>query len=116
MPAFPVTVIETDATSAASAASADRAQQLRDATVRAAAWPPAEIETAHGADHGLARLSTTSAEADLVIEAVFEDMALKKEIFAKLDRVAKPGAMLATNTSTLDVDAIAARDEAAAET
>jgi 3-hydroxyacyl-CoA dehydrogenase len=46
-------------------------------------------------------------EADLVIEAVFEDMALKKEVFARLDRVAKPGAILATNTSTLDIDEIA---------
>lgn len=48
------------------------------------------------------------ADADIVIEAVFENMALKKEIFAKLDAVCKPGAILATNTSTLDVDEIAA--------
>jgi len=48
------------------------------------------------------------ATADLIIEAVFENMALKKEIFAKLDRIAKPGAIIATNTSTLDVNAIAA--------
>jgi 3-hydroxyacyl-CoA dehydrogenase len=48
------------------------------------------------------------AEADLVIEAVFEEMELKKRVFADLDRVAKPGAILATNTSTLDVDEIAA--------
>ena len=47
------------------------------------------------------------ASADLVIEAVFENMALKKEVFAALDRAAKPGAILATNTSTLDVDEIA---------
>jgi 3-hydroxyacyl-CoA dehydrogenase len=47
------------------------------------------------------------ADADLVIEAVFEDMTLKKEVFAKLDRIAKPGAILASNTSTLDVNAIA---------
>ncbi len=46
--------------------------------------------------------------ADLIIEAVFENMALKKEIFAKLDKVAKPGAILGTNTSTLDIDEIAA--------
>jgi 3-hydroxyacyl-CoA dehydrogenase len=46
-------------------------------------------------------------EADLVIEAVFEDMALKQKIFAALDRIAKPGAVLATNTSTLDVNALA---------
>jgi 3-hydroxyacyl-CoA dehydrogenase len=48
------------------------------------------------------------ADADLVIEAVFEDMGIKKEVFSKLDKLAKPGAILATNTSTLDVDAIAA--------
>ena len=46
--------------------------------------------------------------ADLIIEAVFEDMAVKKQIFADLDRVAKPGCILATNTSSLDVDEIAA--------
>jgi 3-hydroxyacyl-CoA dehydrogenase len=47
-------------------------------------------------------------KADLIIEAVFENMALKKEVFQKLDRIAKPGAIIATNTSTLDVDQIAA--------
>jgi 3-hydroxyacyl-CoA dehydrogenase len=46
-------------------------------------------------------------EADVIIEAVFESMDLKHEIFAKLDRVAKPGAILATNTSTLDIERIA---------
>jgi 3-hydroxyacyl-CoA dehydrogenase len=46
-------------------------------------------------------------EADLVIEAVFESLALKKEIFARLDAIMKPGAILATNTSTLDIEAIA---------
>jgi len=48
------------------------------------------------------------AKADLIIEAVFENMALKKQIFAQLDGVAKPGAILGTNTSTLDIDEIAA--------
>ncbi|AOZ09949.1 3-hydroxyacyl-CoA dehydrogenase NAD-binding domain-containing protein [Cupriavidus malaysiensis] len=48
------------------------------------------------------------ADADLVIEAVFEDMAVKKEVFGKLDKIAKPGAILATNTSALDVNEIAA--------
>ncbi|HKU00556.1 MAG TPA: 3-hydroxyacyl-CoA dehydrogenase NAD-binding domain-containing protein [Paraburkholderia sp.] len=48
------------------------------------------------------------ANADLVIEAVFEDMAVKQAVFAELDRVCKPGAVLATNTSYLDIDAIAA--------
>ena len=47
------------------------------------------------------------ADADLVIEAVFEDMAVKKELFGKLDALCKPGAVLATNTSRLDVNEIA---------
>ncbi len=47
------------------------------------------------------------AKADLVIEAVFEGMALKKEVFKELDRVCKPGTILASNTSTLDIDEIA---------
>ena len=44
---------------------------------------------------------------DVIIEAVFESMDLKRQIFTQLDAVAKPGALLATNTSTLDVDEIA---------
>jgi 3-hydroxyacyl-CoA dehydrogenase len=47
------------------------------------------------------------ANADMVIEAVFEGMALKKEVFGELDRVCKPGAILASNTSTLNIDEIA---------
>ncbi len=46
-------------------------------------------------------------KADIVVEAVFEGMALKKEVFAKLDRVSKPGTILASNTSTLNIDEIA---------
>lgn len=48
------------------------------------------------------------ANADLMIEAAFENMALKKDIFRKLDGIARAGAILATNTSTLDIDEIAA--------
>ena len=48
------------------------------------------------------------ADADLVIEAVFEEMGVKEQVFKKLDEVMKPGAILASNTSTLDVDKIAA--------
>jgi 3-hydroxyacyl-CoA dehydrogenase len=60
---------------------------------------------------GLISVATTlqeAADADLVIEAVFEDMEIKKKLFTTLDQLAKPGTVLATNTSTLDVDAIAA--------
>jgi 3-hydroxyacyl-CoA dehydrogenase len=47
-------------------------------------------------------------DADIIIEAVFEEMAVKKDVFGELDKAAKPGAILASNTSYLDVDAIAA--------
>ncbi len=47
------------------------------------------------------------ADADVVIEAVFETMEVKREVFTKLDAICKPGALLASNTSTLDVDQIA---------
>ena len=55
--------------------------------------------------HG--ELAEAVAEADLVIEAVLEDLALKREVFGALDALSKPGSILASNTSTLDVDAIA---------
>jgi 3-hydroxyacyl-CoA dehydrogenase len=63
-------------------------------------------------DARMSLLSTTLsyddiAQADMVIEAVFEDMGVKSQVFAKLDSVMKPGAILASNTSTLDVDKIA---------
>jgi 3-hydroxyacyl-CoA dehydrogenase len=63
-------------------------------------------------DRRLARISPTLAyedirDADIAVEAVFEDMQVKKEVFLKLDRAMKKGAILATNTSTLDVDEIA---------
>ncbi|MBV7482660.1 3-hydroxyacyl-CoA dehydrogenase NAD-binding domain-containing protein [Bordetella sp. BOR01] len=48
------------------------------------------------------------ADADLIVEAVFEDIDVKTAVFSELDRIAKPGAVLATNTSYLDIDRIAA--------
>ncbi len=64
-------------------------------------------------DQRMALLSTTLRyddlkDADLIIEAVFEELGVKEAVFKELDRVAKPGAILASNTSTLDVDKIAA--------
>ena len=47
-------------------------------------------------------------DADLVVEAVFESMSVKKQVFAELDSAVKPGTILATNTSTLDIDELAA--------
>jgi len=64
-------------------------------------------------DQRMALISTTLdyeaiAQADIVVEAVFEEMGVKEAVFRKLDEVMKPGAILASNTSTLDVDRIAA--------
>jgi len=50
----------------------------------------------------------TLADCDLIIEAVYETMEIKKDVFGRLDRIAKPGAILASNTSYLDIDEIAA--------
>jgi len=69
--------------------------------------------TADTLDANMSRLAPTLAfgdiaNADLVIEAVFEDMDVKGRVFRQLDEIARQGAILATNTSTLDVDRIAA--------
>lgn len=68
--------------------------------------------TAEEVDERMGRLTPSLtlddlADCDLVIEAVFERMDVKKEIFSALDRICKPGAILATNTSALDIDEIA---------
>ncbi|MEE8627840.1 MULTISPECIES: 3-hydroxyacyl-CoA dehydrogenase NAD-binding domain-containing protein [Methylobacterium] len=68
---------------------------------------PEDVETRMGLLTDTLELEKL-AECDLIIEAVFEDMGIKKEIFSKLDQIAKPGAILASNTSYLDIDAIAA--------
>ncbi|HEY6864095.1 MAG TPA: 3-hydroxyacyl-CoA dehydrogenase NAD-binding domain-containing protein [Burkholderiales bacterium] len=102
---FPVTVLETSR----------EALERGLATVRRNyAGAVARGRLAQGdMDARLARIGSTLSyddlrDADLVIEAVFEDMRVKKDVFAALDRAMKPGAILATNTSTLDVDEIAA--------
>ncbi|WOK35860.1 3-hydroxyacyl-CoA dehydrogenase NAD-binding domain-containing protein [Sphingomonas sp. C3-2] len=77
-----------------------------DATAAKGRMKPEQVEAA------MALLTPTLdlaalADCDLIIEAVFEDMAVKKDVFAKLDKIAKPGAILASNTSYLDIDEIA---------
>jgi 3-hydroxyacyl-CoA dehydrogenase len=69
--------------------------------------------TQEKADQRLALIQPTLAyadlaQADLIIEAVFEDLNVKQQVFSQLDEVAKPGAILASNTSTLDLNKIAA--------
>src|SRR5215813_1070214 len=66
-----------------------------------------DVETRMGLITGTTDFNAV-ADADIIIEAVFEEMPVKKEVFAKLDSIAKPDAVLATNTSTLDVNEIAA--------
>jgi 3-hydroxyacyl-CoA dehydrogenase len=69
--------------------------------------------TEAGADERLSRIhaqpTTAGFEtADVILEAAFEDLALKRRLFAEMDEVARPGALLATNTSTLSIDTLAA--------
>ena len=102
---IPVTLVET------SQAALDRGlgviRRNYAATARKGRLTAAQVEARMGLITPGLDLAAL-AEVDLVIEAVFEEMAIKKEIFAKLDAVAKPGAILASNTSFLDLDQIAA--------
>ena len=77
------------------------------ATVSKGRLAQSEMDKRMGLVRGTANLGQV-ADADIVVEAVFERMDVKQQIFRKLDAIAKPGAILATNTSTLDVDKIAA--------
>ena len=77
-----------------------------EATAARGRLTPADVEKRMGLIQGTTDWKAI-ADADIVIEAVFEEMPIKKEVFAKLDAIAKPDAVLATNTSTLDVDEIA---------
>lgn len=93
-----------------------RADALKAATKRIGSMIDREVEKGrYDAAEATARRSrlrpavqiAAVADADLVIEAVFEDMAVKRQVFAAVERVAKPSAILASNTSTLDLNALA---------
>lgn len=102
-----IPVILKDSDPAALERSAQSITKNLEGIAKRAKW--SNEETHHRA--GLLTTTTTYdgfENADLVVEAVFENMDLKKAVFMELDRVMRPGAILATNTSTLDVDAIAA--------
>lgn len=75
-------------------------------TVKRGGLTQAEMDERMGLITGTTEYSDLS-DADIVIEAVFEEMELKKQIFEKLDNFCKPGCVLATNTSSLDIDEIA---------
>jgi len=102
---FPVTMIERDQESLTRGrANVDKVFQRNVAKGRmSAAQKDAVMARWHGATEYAAL-----KDADLVIEAVFEDMEVKKAVFSQLDKVMKPGAVIASNTSYLDIDALAA--------
>jgi 3-hydroxyacyl-CoA dehydrogenase len=77
-----------------------------DASVARGSLPQARADRALALIRGVSEYPALR-DADIIIEAVFEDLKVKQEVFARLDRVAAPAAILATNTSTLDIDAIA---------
>jgi 3-hydroxyacyl-CoA dehydrogenase len=77
-----------------------------EATASKGRLTAADVERRMGLIHGAMDLGAI-ADADIVVEAVFEDMPVKKDVFAKIDKICKADAVLATNTSTLDVDVIA---------
>ncbi len=102
---FPVTLVEN------SKEALDRGMSVIARNYAASAkrgrLTAAEVDRRLGLIHPSTEMNSIS-DADLVIEAVFEEMDIKKEVFSALDRFAKPGAILATNTSYLNVEEIAA--------
>ncbi|GAB2721371.1 3-hydroxyacyl-CoA dehydrogenase NAD-binding domain-containing protein [Comamonas sediminis] len=102
---LPVVMVERDAESIARGrANVEKVYDGLIAKGRMTAEKKAAIMARYSGSTDYAAL----AQVDLVIEAVFEEMGVKKAVFAELDKVCKPGAVIATNTSYLDIDAIAA--------
>ena len=100
-----VTLIEVE--EAALRAGLGRIRANYEASCKRGSLSAVEMEIRFGLIRGAVGLDA-AADADVIVEAAFEDMGVKAEIFGKLDRIAKPDAILATNTSYLDVNAIAA--------
>ena len=102
---IPVTMVEMKAEALARGQAIIRKNY--EATARKGRLKPEDVETRMGLLTGALDLEKL-ADCDLIIEAVFELMEVKKEVFGKLDKIAKPGAILASNTSYLDINEIAA--------
>ena len=102
---LPVTMIERDAESLARGRA--NVEKVYDAQVAKGKMSAVARDAVLARFAGATEYAALS-QADLVIEAVFEDMAVKRVVFAELDRVCRPGAVLATNTSYLDIDELAA--------
>jgi len=102
---MPVTVI--DATQEALDRGLDRVRSNYATSVKRGSLAPAEMDRRLGLIAGAADRGA-AADADLVIEAVFEDATLKRQIFADLEQICRPETIIATNTSAIDVDELAA--------
>ena len=102
---LPVTIVETS--EEALQKGLKRCEANWERTVKSGRLSQAEYEKRRALLSGTTEFEKAVGEADLVIEAVFENMAVKKEVFARLDKAARPGVVLASNTSTLDIDEIA---------
>ncbi|MFB2595594.1 FAD-dependent oxidoreductase [Paracoccus sp. p4-l81] len=99
-----VTLIERDAPSAS--AGADRVAGMLTGAVDRGKLTPLARDAAMARFHAVSDYAPL-AQADIIIEAVFEKLDVKQQVFAQIDAVARPGAVLATNTSYLDVNLIA---------
>tara|TARA_E500000178_G_C17019607_1_gene754842 strand:- start:1168 stop:2463 length:1296 start_codon:yes stop_codon:yes gene_type:complete len=102
---FPVTIVETQQEALDRGLTRIRGNYQRSAD--RGRFPASEVDVCMGQYSPALDMSALS-DCDLIIEAVFEDMDIKKSVFETLDKVAKPGAILATNTSALNIDEIAA--------
>jgi 3-hydroxyacyl-CoA dehydrogenase len=105
---LPVTVVERSAEALERGLGVVRTNYLRSA--RNGRFSVAEAERRIGLITGSTELSSL-ANADLIVEAVFENMEVKQTVFRQLDSVAKPGAILGTNTSVLNINEIAAQTQ-----
>jgi 3-hydroxyacyl-CoA dehydrogenase len=102
---LPVTIVETSEEALQKGLARCEANWQR--TVSSGRLSQAEYEKRRALLSGSTDFEKAVGEADLVIEAVFENMDVKKEVFGRLDKAARPGVVLASNTSTLDIDQIA---------
>ena len=101
---LPVTIIETNETQLAAGLERVRVNYQRSAD--RGRFPQKEVQQRMNLINGGTTLSDLSG-CDLIIEAVFENIEIKKQIFSELDKIAKPNSILATNTSGLDINSIA---------
>ena len=101
---LPVTIIETN--EAQLAAGLERVRVNYQRSADRGRFPQKEVQQRMNLINGGTSLSDLSG-CDLIIEAVFENIEIKRQIFSELDKIAKPNSILATNTSGLDINSIA---------